>query len=186
MIIARLGSVLFIWLYALFLSPLPAFAAVNCTNLPHWVTLSNGLQMNQVHLFCGEWQHDRAKGFHFRPNGLNPVTVAYFSVQDQANAAGIYTGRWSHQDQPEKNKFSSMFPDNCTIEQVLNSISYASANADTQCPQGSPSWIKCGQNKPKSAKKTSIKYCSKDDKFFTIGFAPPRNGTINTAFPVFQ
>ncbi|MDP1559604.1 MAG: EndoU domain-containing protein [Nitrosomonas sp.] len=186
MIIIKTGSVILTGLLALCLWPLSALAQVNCATLPHWVKLNNGLQMNQIHVFCGEWQHDRAKGFHSRPDGINPATVAKFTVQDRPNAAGIYTGKWSYQNQPDKNKFSSLFPDNCSTEQVLNSISHASTTTDAQCPQGAPSWTKCGQNKPKSAQKNSIKYCSKDGQFFTIGFAPPQNGKINTAFPIFQ
>ena len=41
--------------------------------LPHWATLDNGLQMNQQHVFCGEWEDNRPKGFHSRPGGVNPA-----------------------------------------------------------------------------------------------------------------
>ncbi len=172
-------------LLALCLFPLSAQAEVDCTTLPHWVELKNGLQMNQKHLFCGEWKRGRAKGFHSRPDGKNPATVAAFTVQDHPNKAGIYTGRWSYQNHSDKNKFSSMFPDSCSTEQVLNSISHASSNTNTSCPKGSPNWTQCGQNKPSSAENNSS-YCSINDKRFTIGYAPPQNGKINTAFPIFK
>ncbi len=46
-------------LMILFLFPLSASAAIDCATLPHWVTLKNGLQMNQKHIFCGEWKDNR-------------------------------------------------------------------------------------------------------------------------------
>lgn len=172
------------WL--LMLNPYAVSAQVDCSTLPHWVTLENGLRLNQYHIFCGEWHNNRPKGFHSRPEGINPATVSHFIVQSQANAAGIYTGRWSHQSNPSKNKFSSMFPDNCTITQILNSISHATATSASNCPSGSPDWIQCGFNKPATTPEQEIHYCSKDGNFFTIGFAPARQGKIDTAFPIFE
>ena len=184
MIIRRLLIISF-FLWALF--PFQVFSQVECRTLQHWITLDNGLQMNQKHLFCGEWHRGRAKGFHSRPGGINPDTVAHFTIQDEANLAGIYTGRWSYQNHPEKNKFSSMFPDNCSAQQVLNSINYAATNTHARCPKGAPNWTKCGQNKPPQvASNDTSKYCSKDNELFTIGYAPPNDGKINTAFPIFQ
>jgi hypothetical protein len=168
------------------LMPAPVSASIDCASLPHWVTLNNGLQVNQHHIFCGEWSHNRPKGFHSRPGGTNPSTVVQFTVQSQPNAAGIYTGRWSHKNNAGSNKFSSMFPDTCTAIQVLNSISHATANSGSTCPSGSPDWTQCGQNKPAAAQKNSLQYCSKDGEFFTIGFSPAKQGKINTAFPIFE
>ena len=163
-----------------------AWARVDCSTLPHWITLDNNLRMNQKHLFCGEWDRNRPKGFHSRFGGANPNTVATFTVQDKANAAGVYTGRWSHQDNPHKNKFSSMFPDNCSAGQVLNSIAYAIENP-APCPEGAPNWTHCGANKPDGAQTDAgVKYCSVDGRLFTIGYAPPKNGRVNTAFPFYQ
>lgn len=171
------------------LLPLSAFAQVDCSRLPHWVTLNNGLQLNQKHIFCGEWNQNRPKGFHSRPDGINPSAIAHLTIQSKPNAAGIYTARWSYKKQPDKNKFSSMFPDNCTIPQILNSISYASAaaNPETQCPSGSPGWIQCGRNKPDEVdREENSAYCSKNGQNFSIGFTPPKQGKINTAFPFFE
>lgn len=166
---------------------IPAMAQIDCATLPHWVKLDNGLQLNQQHVFCGEWTHNRPKGFHARPQGMNPTSVAQFTVQSQPNAAGIYTGRWSHQKDPGKNKFSSMFPDHCSTEQILHSISYATTSANNaQCPAGSPDWTQCGLNKPATGDNQEQRYCSQDGKFFTIGFAPAKQGKINTAFPIFE
>lgn len=164
----------------------PVLSQVNCQTLPHWITLDNGLKLNQTHVFCGEWHKGRAKGFHARPHGRNPQTIKQFTIQEPPNAAGIYTGRWSYQNHPGKNKFSSMFPDQCTPRQILNSISFATSDSNTKCPQGAPSWTRCGKNKPRVNNENTAKYCQVNGQFFTIGYAPPRKGKINTAFPLFQ
>ncbi|SER16493.1 EndoU nuclease [Nitrosomonas sp. Nm51] len=169
----------------------PARAQVDCNTQQHWIAIDNSLSVNLRHVFCGEWNRSRPKGFHSRPGGINPDTVAVFAVQDKANAAGVYTGRWSHKADPNKNKFSSMFPDNCSARQVLNSIAHAVAHT-FQCPAGAPDWTQCGFNKPREASSAdpavekNEQYCSQNDKLFTIGFAPPRNGRINTAFPLYE
>ncbi len=178
-------KIIFVSLFVLSMFPFTVLAEVNCINLPHWVTLNNGLHINQKHIFCGEWKKDRPKGFHSRPDGHNPLTVARFTIQDRPNAAGIYTSKWSYLDHPNKNKFSSMFPDSCSKEQVLNSISHAAAHPNPQCPAGSPDWLTCGQNRPSTLEKNSLNYCNKDNVLFTIGFATPKDGTINTAFPLY-
>lgn len=163
--------------------PLPAQAQVNCESLPHWIKLDNGLQLNQRHVFCGEWNQNRPKGFHARPDGINPTAIAQFSIQSKSNSAGVYTGRWSYKKHPGKDKFSSMFPDNCTASQVINSIRYAATQSNVQCPPGSPDWVRCGYNKPDGE---ASQYCSYDEKRFIIGFSPPQAGKINTAFPIFE
>ncbi len=163
--------------------PLPALAQADCGSLPHWITLYNGLQLNQRHVFCGEWNQNRPKGFHARPGGVNPVAIARLDIQSKPNAAGVYTVRWRYQKHPDKTKFSSMFPDNCTAAQVINSINYAVARPDAQCPPGSPDWVHCGYNKPDGE---ASQYCSYDEKRFIISFSPPKDGKVNTAFPIFE
>ena len=71
------------------LFPPSAQAQVDCDALPHWVALENGLQMNQKHVFCGEWDRNRPKGFHARPEGVNPTTVTEFTVQDKKIRFGM-------------------------------------------------------------------------------------------------
>lgn len=162
-----------------------SWAKIDCTALPHWAKLKNGLKINQKHIFCGEWSKNRVKGFHARPEGINPTTVKYFTLQNHPNTAGIYTGRWSHRNQPTKNKFSSMFPDGCSPQQILNSITHASSHPK-KCPTGSPQWLSCGNNKPREPSQNKSQYCSINNQFFTIGFASPRHDKINTAFPLYK
>ena len=52
---ARVACILLAGLFSPFLFPLLASAAVDCGILPQWVTLGNGMELNQQHVFCGEW-----------------------------------------------------------------------------------------------------------------------------------
>lgn len=182
----KIKYALIVILHSLVLAPLSLFAQVDCDTLPHMVSLQNNVKINQQHIFCGEWDRDRPKGFHSRPNGKNPLVVAQLSIRSKANKSGIYTVRWTHIRNPTREKFSSMFPDQCSQQQVLNSIQYASSNT-MQCPENSPNWLQCGKNKPSNTSdKDSLQYCSHNDTFFTMGLALDRKGRINTAFPIFE
>lgn len=159
--------------------PAPAGAQINCTTLPHWSSTTP--RINQTHVFCGEWSGSRPKGFHSRPNGLNPSTVASFTISNPPNAQGIYDGQWTYAGHPTPTKFSTMFPDSCTQDRVVNSIVYA-ATYPTSCPGGAPTWAKCGPNKPAS---NTGNYCqAANGTIFTIAFATLSNGDVNTAFPL--
>jgi hypothetical protein len=184
---AGVASILLAGLLSPFLFSFDASAAVACATLPRWVTLGNGMELNQQHVFCGEWSGGQPKGFHSRPAAVNPSTIREFKVQDPPDPAGIYTGKWTHGNDPAKSKFSSMFPDNCSIEQVLRSISYASAHPDASCPVASPTWAKCGKNRPAGIGGSELAgYCGNGEALFTIGFAAPKGNRINTAFPIRQ
>lgn len=162
-----------------------AWAAVDCATLPRWVRMENGVRLNQAHVFCGEESEGRAKGLHARPGGKNPATVRDFTIQDFPDSTGIYSGRWSHVRSPGRGKFSSMFPDNCSVDQILKSVSHASSHPERSCPPGAPGWIRCGRNRPADPAAGGLaNYCSRDGTFFLIGFSEPWNGRINTAFPI--
>lgn len=162
--------------------PSVAGAAIDCGQLPH-EAVKNGMKINQAHVFCGEWKNGAPKGFHARPKGENPSTVKQFRVQDRPNAAGIYTGKWTHADSTGQEKFSTIFPDSCSAEQVLNSIAYAATHQES-CPSGAPDWSRCGKNRPEAAAKDRTDYCGSGSPRFVIAFAPPQKGFINTAFPL--
>ena len=180
----RLTRVWFLLASLWLMMPLSAAAQIDCKALPKWIKLDEKLSLNQKHVFCGEWHKDHPKGFHARPDGMNPTTVAHMSIQSNPNAAGVYTGRWIYKNHPEKEKFSSMFPDRCTMTQILNSIRHAVMHVG-ECPSGSPDWVRCGYNKP-DTNSDSARYCSVDQTRFIIGFAPPQRGKVNTAFPLFE
>ncbi|GKS68652.1 hypothetical protein W03_06560 [Nitrosomonas sp. PY1] len=173
-------------LHLLVLTPLSLFAQINCDALPNTVSPQENPFINQQHIFCGEWHRDRPKGFHSRPDGKNPTSIAWLSIQSKPNKAGIYTVRWSHVRNPKKEKFSSMFPDQCTKQQVLNSIRYA-ARHTVRCPSNSPNWLQCGQNKPSiTTEKENPQFCNYNNNLFTIGVAFDDNNKVNTAFPIFE
>jgi Bacterial EndoU nuclease len=157
---------------------------VDCTMLMHWTKRPKPPQVNQVHVFCGEWKTDAPAGFHSRPGGLNPAIVARFSISQPANAQGIYGGSWSYSAHPRSSKFSTMFPDACSMPEVLNSIAYA-ATHPSRCPANAPQWAVCGPNRPTSTVQDAGPFCAaSDDTLFLIAMAKLSNGRVNTAFPL--
>jgi hypothetical protein len=155
---------------------------VDCAALPHWSTTTP--PVNQHHIFCGEWneRNNRPAGFHSRPAGQNPVTVETLQITQHPNRQGLYGVRWSYTGHPERDKFSTLFPDACSDDQVLKSIAYA-VNHPQPCPAGAPRWAKCGPNKPPG---DAQGYCeASDHSVFKIAFATLKNSNkVNTAFPI--
>ncbi|WP_254563727.1 EndoU domain-containing protein [Oscillatoria sp. HE19RPO] len=156
---------------------------INCGSSSHWVTAYNNQQVNHAHIFCGEVNREgRLVGFHARPRGQNPSTVRQFRVTQSVNNQGIYGGEWTHTS-GGGTKFSTMFPDRCTTEQVLNSIAYAEANR-VQCPNGAPNWAWCGLNAPTDSSQQT-RFCSANNgSSYRIAGATNRDGKINTGFPL--
>lgn len=156
---------------------------INCGSSSHWVTAYNQQQVNHAHIFCGEVNREgRVVGFHARPRGQNPSTVREFRVTQSVNNQGIYGGEWSHTSGGGR-KFSTMFPDRCTAEQVINSIAYAQANR-VQCPSGAPNWAWCGLNAP-TDRSQQTRFCTANNgSSYQIAGATNRDGKINTGFPL--
>src|SRR5215475_13927886 len=145
--------------------------AVDCTKLAQWTKRPKPPQVNQVHVFCGEWKHNAPRGFHSRSGGLDPASVAQFTITQTANAQGIYGGSWSHTGHPRPPKFSTMFPDTCAMPQVLNSIVYAATHL-SQCPANAPHWAVCGPNRPPSTAQNTVPFCEANDgTIFLIAMA---------------
>jgi hypothetical protein len=158
--------------------------AVDCTKLTRWTKHPKPPQVNQVHVFCGEWKQNAPGGFHSRPGGLDPDSVTRFTISQPANAKGIYGGSWSYTGHPRSSKFSTMFPDACSMPQVLNSIAYA-ATHPTRCPANAPHWAVCGPNRPTSTAQGTSPFCAANDgTIFLIAIAKLSNGHVNTAFPL--
>jgi Bacterial EndoU nuclease len=158
--------------------------AVDCTKLAQWTARPKPPQVNQVHVFCGEWKQNAPRGFHSRPGGLDPASVTQFTITQTANAQGIYGGSWSHPRHPRPPKFSTMFPDTCSMPQVLNSIVYAATHS-SRCPANAPHWAVCGPNRPPSTTRNTVPFCEANDgTIFLIAMGKLRNGRVNTAFPV--
>jgi len=97
---------------------------MNCAGLSHWSATHP--PVNQQHVFCGEWnkRKNRPAGFHARPGGDTPAPVGALKMSQQPNTQGLYGVRWSYTGHSGREKFSSMFPDTCTDDQILKSIVY--------------------------------------------------------------
>jgi hypothetical protein len=158
--------------------------AVDCTTLARWTKRPSPPRVNQIHVFCGEWKHNAPRGFHSRPGGLDPDSVTRFTITQPANTQGIYGGSWSYTGHPQPSKFSTMFPDTCPMQQVLNSIVYAATNL-IRCPANTPHWAVCGPNRPTSTAQSAGPFCEANDgTIFLIAMAKLSNGNVNTAFPL--
>lgn len=164
----------------------PSTAAAGTTTVScpskQWVKASNGVEVNYAHIFCGEMNNKgRVVGFHARPQGNNPSTVAKVRITQQPNPQGIYAGQWELVGKQGEDKFSTFYPDHCTPTQVINSIGYAARNQQ-DCPRSAPQWAWCGANAPQDA---TGDYCRSADgtPFLIAGASSPRGG-VNTAFPL--
>lgn len=157
--------------------------AIDCRSASHWVTAYNGKQINHAHIFCGEINSQgRLVGFHARPRGQNPSTVRQFTITQSPNSQGIYGGEWTAVAN-QATKFSTMFPDRCSREQVLNSIAHAEAHR-VQCPSGAPNWAWCGLNRPADGTQQNRFCAANNGTTYTIAGATNRDQKINTAFPL--
>ncbi|AUG54347.1 hypothetical protein CSC3H3_17690 [Thalassospira marina] len=170
-------------------------AAITCPGQGHG---NADVPVNLEHIFCGELNRkNRFTGFHARPHGLTPASIANVAiVPGSENANGIYdaTVYWdmdrNGDDQPvNPSKFSTMFPDTCSQSQIIASILYANDHRAPACPVGAPGWAQCGPNRPGAKGNVDApadsQYCIGNDPSarFTIAYAT-HNGRINTAFPL--
>lgn len=148
-----------------------------------WVKAGNGIEVNYAHIFCGELNNKgRVVGFHSRPQGSDPSTVANVRITQKPNKQGLYAGQWELVGNKGDNKFSTFYPDHCTPTQVINTIGYAARNPQ-DCPKSAPNWAWCGANAPKQDDAEA--YCrSADGTPFLIAGASSSRGGVNTAFPL--
>ena len=166
----------------------PARAQVACPADPAWSKSTPPINFD--HVFCGEIRSNgSATGFHARPDAINPATVAGVEVTQSPNANGIYAGtvRLRNRNGDDPQKFSSLFPDACSMEQVTASILYAFEHRQA-CPAGSPGWWQCGANRPEDGGLTGedVKFCvgAAPQSRFLIAMGLLKDGRINTAFPL--
>lgn len=169
-----------------------AQAQVVCPGQGHG---SGAYLINLEHVFCGEVNgKKRFVGFHSRPGGLNPATISVVTVTPGSeNANGIYEATivWNYAlpgaaAPSNRSKFSTLFPDDCSQAQIVESIIYAADHLEASCPAGAPGWTKCGYNRPDPLPSADAgKYCVGKDASLRFSVAMAVSGKhINTAFPI--
>jgi len=130
--------------------------------------------VNNQHIFCGEINGaGNATGFHSRPGGLNPNSVAGGNVTVPVGApAGIYRLNNFNITQAGVTRvkaFSTMFPDACSQANVLAAIRNAAMGAVAGGAFNGVSGVSCQAGVPAAA-------------FNITGFTNA-NGDILTAYP---
>lgn len=117
-------------------------------NAPNVVSIP----IDRDHLFCGEVTGAplRAKGYHSRPDGVNPVTVygtntPAHPVDARYNLANFHIVQ---NGQDRIKALSTMFPDNCSESQVLNSIAHAYNTSNGGVPPVLPNQQFDGNSSP--------------------------------------
>lgn len=124
--------------------------------------------INIHHIFLGDInKRGKPTGFHSRPKGKDPKSARLKRIQSKPNKAGVYTARievFNQSTQQWREKFSSLFPDKLSANEVISAISHAYSNRDKskKQPWSGPSGLG-----------------------FPIQGYVLNNGKINTAFPVF-
>ncbi len=136
------------------------------TAIREWSDTSPAI--NLKHVFQGEInRRGKPTGFHARPGGKDPSTARLSRVMSKPNKRGVYTARIEVYDKTQKQwreKFSSLFPDALSQEEVIQAIlhAYKNRNKKKNKPWNGPSGL----------------------GFPIQGYL--HKGKINTAFPVFQ
>jgi len=165
-----------LWLLAIAMS-LAGFgvpvAALDCRDRAfHWS--NDQPAINRLHVFCGEVSRDRPKGFH--SNRLQSTSAVVTGVTARSNERdGIYDASVKFRN--GTTKFSTFFPDACTVDQVVASIRYAATHVERPHPQ----WGKLGSSAPEDE---NDGYClDANGDPFEIRMGLLADGRVNTAFP---
>lgn len=162
-----------------------AASGIDCSKLPQYSNTNP--QVNLHHIFCGEIKKGAAKGYHANPGGETPSTYVARKVSADRgpNPQGLRTWfdiQLAVNGQTAIKSMSSIFPYNCTQDQIVNSVVYSSLHSSKNCA-GQSAWVNCGPSAPNTGTK---QYCLGDDgSIFTIGTSTPQDNKINTGFPVY-
>ncbi|WP_417842433.1 EndoU domain-containing protein [Thalassospira sp.] len=124
----------------------PASARINCTTLTRLATVDH-IDINQRHVFCGEIGRYGAVGFHSQPDGETPDTVKFDAYSSALVLSHPDHGQWHTNGIYELNNFlvsdgidqlnktrSTMFPDHCTMNNVLDAIAHAARHNNMSGP----------------------------------------------------
>ncbi len=148
-------------------------ALVSCTSTDldtsdkKWSQTSPAINLH--HIFHGEInKKGKPTGFHVRPKDTESSTGARIArIMSKPNKAGVYTARVEVHDKSRNTwieKFSTMFPDNLSRDEIITAITYAYSERDKskKQPWSGPSGLG-----------------------FPIQGYILNDGRINTAFPVY-
>lgn len=131
-----------------------------------WSTTSP--EINLGHIFEGAINsRGKPTGFHSRPGGEDPSHARLKKILSRNGKGGVYTAKveiYDPHDKRWKEKFSTLFPDSMSREQVVTTILHA--------------W-----NHRKTGKKN--KWEGPSGKGFPVQGYLNRRGNINTAYPVY-
>ncbi len=132
--------------------------------------------INLKHIFCGEIDsRGRPKGFHSTQKlGSTPEVKEIYKKRSLRK--GIYNARVKFSN--GRTKFSTFFPDHCSINAITHSVVYAARNKTKKHHQ----WGILGPSAPKNNAKG---FClDRNSKPFPIRMGLTRNQRrITTAFP---
>jgi len=162
--------------FLLFLQPVSVTATeLSCTD-PSFKWSKTRPAINLRHIFCGEIDYrGRAKGFHSKQLLASATHIARIKNKKMLRG-GIYNGRVKFAN--GKSKFSTFFPDHCTIGMIVRSTLFAARNKTKDHYQ----WGILGASAP--AKNTAGYCLAHDGRPFTIRMGLSRNQrSIVTAFP---
>ncbi len=132
--------------------------------------------VNLRHIFCGAIDYRaRVKGFH-STQLLATATEVKDILKKKWLRGGIYNARVKFAN--GKTKFSTFFPEQCSVTMIVRSVVYAARNKTKDHPQ----WGILG---PSAPHKNAQNYCLGDKgRPFAIRMGLTRNQRrINTAFP---
>jgi len=149
-------------------------AEISCQN-KQFTWSDSQPRVNLKHIFCGESNHGRNKGFHSRYLLATSTLVTAISNKKPLKG-GIYNARVIFKN--GKSKFSTFFPDHCNLATITRSVIYAATHSTGKHPQ----WGILGQSAPKA---DSLGYCLQTNgQTFTIRMGlNKRKTSVNTAFP---
>jgi len=131
--------------------------------------------VNRLHVFCGEIRKGRPKGFH--STRLLDTSAVVTEVTGRSNERnGIYDATVRFRN--DTAKFSTFFPDTCTVDQLVASIHYAATHVERDHPQ----WGKLGPSAPEQTDDGGYCLDANGDPF-EIRMGLLSDGRVNTAFP---
>jgi hypothetical protein len=130
--------------------------------------------INRRHIFCGEVRGGEPRGFHAVQLKASAPLVRAIENRGR-DRDGIYSAVVIFAN--GRRKFSTFFPDHCTVAEIVQSIDHAASGEAIL----HPAWGMVGLSAPNEGVEG---YClDRLKRPFSIRFAKGPDGRVNTAFP---